>query len=47
MNILSIVFVFTMLLALGVTWPNDKSDNEISLQQSDEAMIVADSEFIA
>ena len=42
----SIVFVVITLLALGVTWPNHKSDNELSLHQSDEVMMVAGGEFI-
>ena len=45
MKIVSVVVVFTTLLAFVVTWPNDKPDNELSLQQLDNAMIKADGEF--
>ena len=45
MKVLSAVFVFTALLALVVAWPNDISDDELSLQQSDEGMMMADGEL--
>ena len=45
MKVLSVVVVFTTLLALVVTWPNDNPDNELSLQQLDNAVIKADGEF--
>ena len=44
MKVLSVV-VFTTLLSLVVTWPNDKPDNELSLQQLDNTMIKADGEL--
>ena len=45
MKALSVVVVFTTLMALVVTWPNDEPDNELSLQQSNDAMIKADGEL--
>ena len=46
MKFLSVVTVFTTLLALVVTWPNaGKPNNELSLQQLDNAMIKADGEL--
>jgi hypothetical protein len=48
MKALSAVVVFTTLLALVVSWPNDKPDYELSLQQYklDNAMIMADGELL-
>ena len=46
MKVLSVVIVFTTLLALVVTWPSDKSDNELPLQQSDEVGMMADGELV-
>ena len=46
MKFLFVVMVFTTLLALVVTWPNaGKPNNELSLQQLDNAMIKADGEL--
>ena len=45
MKVLSVVVVFTTLLALVVAWPNDKPDTELSLQQLDNAIIKAGGEL--
>ena len=45
MKVLSVVVVFTTLLSLVVTWSYDKPDNELSLQQLDNAVIKADGEL--
>ena len=44
MKVLSVA-VLTTLFALVVSWPNDKHDNELSLQQLENALIKANSEF--
>ena len=45
MKVLSVSAVFTTVLALVVAWPNDKPDNDLSLQQLDNAMIKANGEL--
>ena len=46
MKVLSVVVVFTTLLALVVTWPNAVNpDNELSLQQLDNDMITTNGEL--
>ena len=45
MQVLSVVVVLTTLLALVVAWPNDKPDNELSLQRLDNTMIKANGEL--
>ena len=45
MKVLSVVVVFTTLLALVVTWRNDKPDDELFLQQLENALIKADGEL--
>ena len=46
MKIVSVAVVLTTLLAIVVAWPDDNHpNNELSLQQLDNAMIKADGEL--